>query len=549
MRLRALFFALLLLPFSLPVASAAPASPVSATGPDAEGSWMLRYDVTMPAEATPTLRLLVTVQDGEARADASREVARRTFPAGTTPTELPFLPSEGAGEYAVALEVDGVASEPLRFSVAESGGASASVSFQVADEPLSLRLTNDTVNADGKMKSPGEAVVTRLVLEDANGLTGTTLLWRLEDERGAAVAAGEVPLPAEPNATSLSVEHRLARSPLAPGLHRAHFVAFQDGAARANLSRTFIVRDVAPALAAGNLSALPRGAEQSVDVVLSDRNGAPGPGPLEARLYRGSARVTTPGFEALLATEGRPTGELDGAARTAFALTVRAPASADPGAYRVSLYANGTLLGSLPFDLENASLALQVSPLGKGARLPLRFQVDAPGWDLSGVHANVTLARWDGASATELHAAWREGVVIVEGPANVTAGRYDARLSVTLPNGTRGEAAWSFEAGPWMRLTLDAPVVDGREARIPLRNEGGMPVARLVVEPGLKDARVEVVINGTSLTPRVSGERHVFSVALAPGEQAELRVRLPEGPLAPGARSATVRVLGLAGGA
>ncbi|MFA5862357.1 MAG: hypothetical protein WDA16_11755, partial [Candidatus Thermoplasmatota archaeon] len=327
--------------------------------------------------------------------------------------------------------------------------------------------------------------------------------------------------------------------------------------------------------------------------------------------------------------------EEGGAARVAFPLLVEAPAGATAGAYRVSVYENGSLVGSVPVEVlplpslvsvtmlagddslvlvanltargvlhaeltdgqgattmmtvdappgvsnftlavpshasilqwslslsarpdarvldsrngswSRAAPALRVTSEHVSARLPASWSFDAPGWDLRGATGNVTVVRWDGAPAP-VEASYLDGTVRVEGQPTLEAGRYSARLDLLLPNGTPANYSWTFDAAPWLRVTLGSPIVVGREARVPLMNDGGVPIGRLVVDldaPGNvtfeSGGRILAAHAGT--TP---GRWVISDVALAPGGNASLIVRLPDGPLRAGAHSAGLRVLALA---
>jgi hypothetical protein len=163
----------------------------------------------------------------------------------------------------------------------------------------------------------------------------------------------------------------------------------------------------------------------------------------------------------------------------------------------------------------------------------------------------VILTRWDGAPATALAARLDGDVLRVSGPADVEPGRYDATLRLAFPNGTRAETSWSFEAGPWMRLHVGEAVVQGREARIPLRNAGGLPIHRLVAEVAPDVAEAVLLVDGIEHEARasVAGGRRVFSgIDLPVDASAELVLRLPPGPLPSGPQDARVRILALPGG-
>lgn len=645
---------LIFLTLPLPMPSAAPdpspvppPEPVEARGPDAEGAWVLSYRVARGGAGAARLALEVSREGAEGQAaavTAMRDVGERGLPAGESLIELSFLPAEGPGAYAVALVVDGTRGAPIRFVVEEGDGGSARVSFRVVDEPTELTLTADAVNAEGKAKSPGETVVTRATLRDGNGMGDLTgLRWRLERHDGAGAAAWEegtlgIPGGAASNATSVPVELRLARSPLPAGAWRVVLMAMKGDASVATAARGFTVRDVAPVGAGGNLTfaTTGRARDLAADITVADRNGAPGPGPWEVRLYRGSTRAEVAGLRAHLAPEeGRRLENADGAGRTAMPLRVHVPANATMGAYRASLYANGTLVGAVPFevrapptlrearaapapeglrvaargagegwmiaevqDLRGATMreearyqngagdimvplrappaswrvllldreagdvvaeangtfaadafapTVRLAPLHVTPRLPATWRVEAPGWSLDDAAATVDVRRWDGAPAPGVAARLVGDTLRVDGPSTLEAGRYDARLRLAFPNGTVGEASWSFEAGPWMRLRLGEPETREREAAIPLRNEGGVIIRRVVIEVAPDVATARILVDGRVVEPRALADgRRVFAdLDLVPGAEAALVLRLPDGPLPAGTVDVTARVLAL----
>jgi hypothetical protein len=202
--------------------------------------------------------------------------------------------------------------------------------------------------------------------------------------------------------------------------------------------------------------------------------------------------------------------------------------------------------GTWARDLPTPRLQLAGSARTPG-RLPAAWTFEAPGWDLRGARGNVTVLRWDGAIAP-VHASFEDGAVRVEGAPDLEAGRYQARLAITLPNGTVADVAWTFDAAPWLRLRLGEPNVTGREARLSLRNDGGVEAQRLVVElEGGETVALERAGHAIAAQRNAAGRFVFASVALAPGEEATLVVRLPDGPLRAGPHPATVRVLALAG--
>lgn len=633
-RTRPFLLVLLLLPLPLPGAGA---SDPGAAGPDEHGAWSLAFDVSRAEAGAVTARLEIVREDADGARSATREIGERELPAGDSRQEFPFLPAEGAGRYTVALVLDGVRADEVAFDV-EEAGASREIAFDVADEPTWLNITDDEVNAPGKLKSPGEALITRATLSDANGLTGFDgVRWSLE-RGGLTIDSGTLPLTAPADATSAPVELRYDRAPLAAGSYVLRLAANERGGPVAQTVRTFAIREVTPTFVSGSIpDVIPdEGRVVTAIITLADRNGAVGPGALDPRVYRGSSRAEGAGVTATL---GAPTAlpDVAGAARWAYPLELRIPARAPPGTLRVSLYHNDSLLSALPFEVRalpslrsvvssveagrlvlsanatgdgiltaklrdaagtevstvSADLTARIeldppkrgeplrwtlelraraggpvlaerngswtAPLGgpeirltlahPGKRLPATWVVEGADVDIEAAQARVVFTRWDGANESALSARFANGRVRVDGPRDLPAGRYHAHLVLTWPNGTASEARWEIEAGPWIELTLGAPIVDATEARVPVENVGGLSISRLVVE-ATPPARVSLRVGNATFVARDIGGRQVFSgFALAPGELGELHVALPPGPRAAGRASVALRVMARLGSA
>lgn len=630
-RLRALALLFLVLSLPLPTAVAgASAIGVAAQGPAEDGSFSLLYDVEMTTAASVAVALHVLREDADGTLAGARDLGTRELAAGSTRLNLSFLPGEGAGQYTVGLVLDGIRAAELSFAV-EDATSSRTVGFDIPDEPTYLNLTAEDVNADGKLKSPGEALITRAQISDRNGLADVDgVLWRVER---AGVASHEAALVWAPgDALTAGLEVRFDRAPIAAGNHTMRLVAHRGGVEVAATMRTFAIREVAPTLAAGALVNVTPDEIRTQDAffVLADKNGMPN-GTMEARVYRGSTRVESAGFSATLGAPMR--GEdVDGAARITYPLTLVTPTGAAAGSYRVSLYHDSALVGSLPFDvlplptlrnvnatalgnslrldvegsgdgilaatlsdangtaanatapLVNGSAALtlpaprqgtsyawtltlraredgptletrtgnwtapldgaplRVTPLFVRSRLPASWTIDA---DRDMVDASPTwrFTRWDGVDEPRLVGQLNGSRARVSSPTDLPAGRYTALLRVDWPDGSASEASWSFDAGPWVELALGEPVVSGREARISVRNAGGIAVERLIVESDPL-ASLELRIGNASHQPTPTAGRSQFHGApLAPGEEAELVVRLPEGALRSGRHDVPVRVL------
>lgn len=432
-----LMLLLLCLPPLVQAQDAPSVTPVAAT-PDGNGGFHLEYDV-MRAAGNVTLALEVRVVDdaGEGRA-GSRALGTRALGAGTTRVNVSFLPAEGPGDYAVALVVDGASSAPLTFRADGSDGASATLTFDVPDEPTRLWLANDTVNADNKLKSPGETLVTRAFVEDGNGLADVERVrWRVTSANVPFTAAGDATL-SPLNATTASLEIEFARSPIPAATYRMTLEAARAGTVLAVANRTFIIRNVAPViLAAPTLDVVPD-EEQTVvgALVIGDRNGIDNASVVESRVYRGSARVERNGFRVDLSGEG-PNATLgngshqldnDGFGRVAFSMATTVPANATEGTYRISFYSENTLVGTVP---------LEVRAVPTLANASVRADAD-------GLFATVTGTGYGHAT---LHAG---------GSVATADFRAGANLSLPADNATSGE--WRIE----LRARPDGRVLDAR---------------------------------------------------------------------------------------
>lgn len=596
-------------------------------GPDPDGAYLLSFDVHRDAAGLAHLALDVARTDADGTLSATRDLGDADLPAGTSRRNVTFLPAEGAGRYVVAIVVNGTRGAELAFDVSDDA-ASTSVTFAVADEPTYVNLTNDSVNAHGKVKSPGEALLTRGSVSDANGLADLDALqWNVE-RAGATVLVGTIAMPT--GVATSSFEHRFDASPFEAGNYTLRIAALKGGGSVASAARTFTIREVAPTFVSGSLANVTpdENVTQSVTVVLADKNGIPVTP--DVRVYRGSTRVESPSFDATLGEPAR-LADADGAARIAYPLTLRVPALASTGAYRVSLYHEAALIATIPFDVlalptlanvnatsdagrlvlratgsgngllvarltdgqgatttvaqsfVNGSGAVTLDPPRRGvplawnvtlharaggpalawregnwsapadgpaialeplhvrARLPAAWRVQTP-WPLEGANVSVEFTRWDGQAEPRLAGSLQGDRVRVQAPPNVPAGRYTARALVTWPNGTASETTWSFDAGPWVELTLGEPSVVGRIATMSVRNDGGLGISRLVVETQPR-ASVTLQRAGEAIPALASGGRTAFFVGLAPGEEATLRVELPSDERRSGAHRVDVRVL------
>lgn len=354
---------------------------------DAPTTWAARWsdgNGTLAWEE-PGPRLPFRPEDGEAR------------PA--------FLLRYGPGRYEITLRAHGrwVAGEsaPLALEAARATDPSSEVPIVavVPDAPLTVALTSDTVNADGKLKRPGEELVTRVRLADGNGLAALARVTFEVLREGAVVNVTDSALPADRWArTTLDLESRFAASPMSAGPYTMRIRAWNDSGPAAAATRTFAIKAVRPDLAnltleassvltdrawtlAGSAALESKGWERPVDV----------DGLLQLRVYRGTTQVAweagagnvtgpTP-LLAPLAGAAHARSGAHGVATLPIAVTVPAGAA---GSYRVNVLwsANATdiatSLASWTLVAEPAPAFTTLEAAGEpraGSRLPVAFEV------------------------------------------------------------------------------------------------------------------------------------------------------------------------------
>lgn len=503
-----------LLPCPLVAASHSLAAGVE--GPDPDGAYLLSYDVHRDAAGVVSLALEIVRTDADGTLVAARDLGSVDLPAGITRRDVAFLPAEGPGRYAVALAVDGERGAPLEFDV-DDDAASAQVRFEVPDEPTYLNLTNDSVNANGKVKAPGEALLTRGMLSDANGLADLDALGWTVEQGGAAVLIGTVSPPS--NGTSWSFEHRFEVSPFAAGNYTLRLSALRSNVAYANASRTFTIKESAPTFVSGALANVTpdETTTQTALLVLADRNG-PLEHALEPRVYRASTRVEGSGFNATL---GAPTrlADADGAARFSYPLALRVPERATAGSYRVSIYADGALLGSMPFDVRPLPTLSAVNASSVDGRLRLAVEGSGEGvivarlTDGNGSTTTVSSALANGTASLSLDPprrgapltwnvslqaraggralAWRTGNWSVPDDAPVL-GLAPLHVRPRLPAAWRLDSAWPLE---------------GANVTLGFARWDGAPEPRIAAS--LADARVRVSAPADLAAGRYTGQLRV----------------------------------------
>jgi hypothetical protein len=356
-------------------------------------TWMLEAERT-PPNGTQPIRWVVA--NGSGVAD----------PSGS-PWQANFTASQGAGAYRVTLRASGPrlaeANATLDLSVPEqtSGQSEVNVTLDVEDAPTQLRLSSDAVNADGKAKLPGSALITRVVLQDANGLGDVrhVTFGYARNESGTLIPVEEHVLQAFPNGTEALLEDRFATAPMLAGNYVCTVLA--TGSGTASVARTFVIQDAnADATLQFQDSKVPATGVSAARAVLALHDGNFGTGSLDRSdvramgffritLYRGSTRVTDadwvlgiPGLGesaspwALdLRGEGTRTTRFaysvaDGKGQLSLPLEVRVPASAAVGSYRasVALLPSNTTVASATFDVTSPPVVTELSITGSGNR-------------------------------------------------------------------------------------------------------------------------------------------------------------------------------------
>jgi hypothetical protein len=407
--------------------------------------------------------------------------------------------------------------------------ATANFTIDVEDRPTTLRLASDSVNADGKAKTPGNAVITRVELQDPNGLGDvqrvTFAYFRVDAGQRVPVAARVLEQPGAalaPGTTQVQLEDRFELAPVKDADYVCRIVAQGTGAP--DVERTFVITDVRPeaSLAWHTTSFWPARAG-TVNGTLLVRDANFGTGPLDDTditeldvlhllLYKGSVRVAEPGWSVEAASHDGPAPlDLDlqgqgtrstpypyevvaGKGQLALPVAVHVPEGATPGSYRLSVQANSTL-ASAGFDVQALPRVTRLAWAGSALPgQPVGFQVEA--------------APLQGLDALELRAPWgaRLRAPLAELDTATGTARWNGTLDVPLP--LDDDAAWS--------LTALADLGDGRTVVDPL----GLPV----------NARSASLSVG-NVPPRVEASLEVGGVAvgqeawLHPHAALELRAR------------------------
>lgn len=249
-----------------------------------------------------------------------------------------------------------------------------------ADAPTTLRFASDAVNADGKAKAPGSALLTRVVLADPDGLRDVarvTFTYARNDSGHLVTVEQHAHEAFNATATQAALEDRFDTSPMRDGAYVC--TVRVEGRSTTSVSRTFLLLDTAPdtQVALASASVLPGPTELTGTVLVRDANLGTGPldpgdvtalGSLRLTLYRGSAKVADEGWAlAARGLAGAPVLDLDlrevgtrsagdayraagGKGEVAVPFTVQVPEGAAAGTYRVSAAAQ-TAVSSASFEV------------------------------------------------------------------------------------------------------------------------------------------------------------------------------------------------------
>ncbi|HVL48456.1 MAG TPA: hypothetical protein VM889_07865, partial [Candidatus Thermoplasmatota archaeon] len=452
---------------------------------------------------------------------------------------LPFAPRWAAGNYTLTLVARGPdaegASPPLVFEHAPAPAparAAAPVEAEVEDRPGTIALTSDSVNADGKLKAPGEAVVTRATVSDPNGLADlVAVVVRVDRLGGGRTTIHEDRIPLDPARTKASVEHRFALAPLREGTYALNLSAERGRASTAE--RTFVITNAKPTLAASALDpprAFPAAAVPLAgNLTLADRNFGSGPlDPepasafrlLSVKLYRASTLVTDPAWQLSLgdapAHAGRavldlanatragpwPASEADGAGRLTVPFSLVVPANAAAGDHHLSVYHASTptetpaLLGTVGFVVEPLpavkTLVVEPSTFLPGASVRVAGTVEA-GARLDGVRLVWTGPEGDLVPPRVISVEGGAFAADLEAPSPLRAGLATTLRAEPLPGGAaRATSVKVANAPPTLALAARADGVAWGEG--PVRVLPGVArvieVALAARDPNEAEARV-----------------------------------------------------------
>lgn len=410
----------------------------------------------------------------------------------------------GAGRYTFTLHAGGArlddANASVAVQVAEVRRDAASVNFtlDVEDHPTTLRLASDSVNSDGKAKTPGNAVITRVVVGDQNGLADVqrvTFSYQRNTSSGLVLVASRV-VEQLGGGTERTLEDRFELSPMKDADYIC--VVTAEGTGSPSVQRTFIILDVQPeaSLALANASFWPAQAG-SVEGTLAVRDANFGTGPLDGSdvteletlalmLYKGSTRVSEPGWGVRAGDEEGPaplTLDLRGqGARSStwpysvvnakgqlsVPVAVTIPEAASPGSYRLSAQSNGTTIASAPFEVQALPRVARFALVGSAA----------PGEALA---FTAELSPAQGLAAAELRTPWGATLRAQLQELEPIDGGLRWNGTLTLPRPLDDEVA--------RNATMVADLGDGRVLQDPLGRVVNARTAPLLVAnapPGLE---------------------------------------------------------------
>lgn len=449
------------------------------------------------------------------------------------PVEIPWTARHGPGTYTVDALLDGPLTETwntsLTIEVPEPPtNATLDLNVTIEGPGPQVNLTGDSVNDDGKTKSPGQELITRLAAEH----TDTVDISVLRPVGNDTVLLANQTLTVEPDG---SVEHRFSHPVLPAGP-----LIVQAQAGDSSVARTAQIRDTSTdAEVTGPAKLLGDGRPLELTGRIVDDNlgsTALDPGPVWGlpditwRVLKGSQ--TADGWTVSLgAFSGGPEGtaELsrlswpdggpwasvtDGAAELVVALVP--PADVEPGEYRVSLYGpDGDRIGGQTFDvLPPPSIGLTGDPPVPLEGWPVNLTVEDPA---DGLAVNLTVTAdgqpvdnrtFDGPATPsfELPDPLPAGTpVAVEAwatwPGRPPTDQPDARLEATVPALEPRIEAWTSldgrpMPGPLAVHPAGAHTVEIHPQAVEPNGEPVELTARILAPDG-QTAPWEIIVEGT----------------------------------------------------
>lgn len=450
------------------------------------------------------------------------------------------------------------------FTIAEE--AETALIYDVPDAPTVLSFTSDSVNADGKTKAPGEALITRIRVADENGLGDVhDLSFTVERADGTPIARANRTdvLAGNATQTSLVIEDRFARAPLSAGEYRVNVTAASLSGTLSAV-RTFRIQQSKPVFVAAEAPAVPvvAGGVANVTFTLGDKNGAVTAefGEIAVRVLRGSSAQ---GWNATLSAPAAR-GERDGLALADVLLQVEIPRTASAALYRVAILSNGATLGSANLTVREPTLpAIKFGNVTTAARGGVaRIQLAITGFSTV---PTIAFELWseqgrvdNGTSRLTL----ADGALRVNS-SDLPAGPYRIVATATA-SGESARADTEIVVASWSRLRISPAQRLEREgsslvAAVDLVNEGNLDLGKLAVrvfaegsrralEAALANATIELSTPHGAIVQDLANARAVLEATpvLRAGERGVLRLIVPDpGPMPAGTYEVKLRVAGV----